>query len=248
MKLIPMHVQPDLHDPFHDKRAWKLNLIVTEERAPMIYIILGDFMDCYSISSHQKNPDVRLLLIDEIASANARLDEIEQRLPTGVEKHFIQGNHEERLDRYIAQRAPDLFGMVTTPEILNLKKRGWKYTPYRRHVKIGQVYYTHDTGKAGASAHIQAERAFSDNAVIGHTHRMAYTIASNSRGAPHVAAMFGWLGNINAAEYMHQINARRDWTLGFGTGWMVPRTGVTYLQPHPIIDYTCCVDGQFFKC
>lgn len=245
--MIPIHIIPDVHVPFHDKRAWKLMLKVVEARKPQVCVILGDFGDFYSVSSHQKNPAKRnLLLLDEVAECNLALDELTRVLPKSCEVHFIQGNHEERLDRYIASRAPDLFGLCDTKALFKIAERGWHYTPYRAHVKVGKVYYTHDTGKAGASAHTQAERAFSDNAVIGHTHRMAFTVQGNTRGSPHVAAMFGWLGDINAAEYMHQINARRDWTLGFGTGWMRD-DGVTYLQPHPIVGYTCCVDGKLYK-
>lgn len=246
-KLIPIHIQPDLHAPFHDKKAWKLNLQVAEARETQVYISLGDFIDNYSVSSHQKSPEKRnLLLLDEIADANMRLDELDARLQKGCRKVFIAGNHCDRLDRYIAQRAPDLYGLVNTAELLGLKKRGWEYVPYRRHIQIGKVYYTHDCGKSGATAHTAAERAFSDNAVIGHTHRMAFNVQGNTRGAAHVAAMFGWLGDIRAAEYMHLVNARRDWTLGFGTGWL-QSNGVTYLQPHPIVGYTCVVDGRLYK-
>jgi hypothetical protein len=151
-----VHIQPDLHAPFHNKKAWRLNLKVAEARETAVYISLGDFIDNYSISSHQKNPDKReLLLQDEVDNANERLDELDTILPK-ARKIFIAGNHEDRLDRYIAHRAPDLFGMVTTAQLLNLKKRGWEYVPYREHIKVGHVYYTHDTGKAGASAHRQA--------------------------------------------------------------------------------------------
>ena len=245
--MTPIHIFPDVHVPFHDKRAWKLNLKVIKERKPKILITLGDLADVFSLSKHAKNPLIshNWTLKKEIMAVNAALDELEAVVPRDCKKYYIQGNHEERIDRYVADH-PEMQDMFPTEDAFNLIKRGWHYTPYRKHVKIGEVFYTHDTGKAGASAHTQAERAFSDNAVIGHTHRMAYTIAGNSRGAPHVAAMFGWLGDINAAEYMHQINARRDWTLGFGTGW-IAAGGVTYLQPHPIINYTACVDGVLYK-
>ena len=245
-KLRPMHIIPDTHIPFHDKRAWALNLKVIADRQPECVIILGDFADFYSVSSHQKSPKHRnLLLQNEVAAVNKELDRLDKAIPRKARKIFISGNHCWRLDRYIEQRAPELFGMANTAELFGLKARGWEFVPYHSHIKVGKVYFTHDTGKSGASAHIAAERTFSDNAVIGHTHRMSYTIAGNATGAPHVAAMFGWLGDINAAEYMHLINARRDWTLGFGTGW-ARNDGVMYLQPHPVVEYTACVDGKLY--
>lgn len=246
-KMTNMLIVPDTHIPFHDERAWELLLKVARGKRPGICIILGDFGDFYSVSSHQKSPKHRnLLLLDEINAVNRELDRLDAALPKDCKKYYIQGNHEERLDRYLAAKAPDLYGMIETDKLFELERRGWSYTPYRQHIQVGKVFYTHDTGKSGAAAHTQAERAFSDNAVIGHTHRMGFCVQGNTRGAPHVAAMFGWLGDIQAAEYMHLVNARRDWTLGFGTGWM-QMDGVTFLQPHPIVNYTACVDGVLYR-
>lgn len=246
MSLRRLHVIPDPHIPFHDRRAWALNLRVIKEVRPDICIILGDFGDFYSISSHQRNPKLRkLLLQDEVAAVNRELDKLDALLPEGCKKYFIQGNHEQRLDRYIAERAPELFGMIETAQLFKLKERGWSYTPYRMDIKIGKLYVTHDTGKAGANAHRSAEQAFGDNAIIGHTHRMALEVRGKASGMPHVCGMFGWLGDIKAAEYMHLINARRDWTLGFGTGHMNVN-GTVFLQAHPIINYTTVVDGKLY--
>lgn len=243
-KLQSVIICPDVHRPFHNKDAWALLLKTVKIVQPDKFIILGDFGDFYSISSHGKNPQHRnLLLVDEVASVEEGLDELDALLPKKCTKDFIQGNHEWRFDRYIQERAPDLYGLTDTAKLFDLKRRGWRYTPYHHSVRIGKVFYTHDTGKAGANAHRQAERAFSDNAVIGHTHRMALEVSGNSGGKPHVCGMFGWLGDIDAAEYMHLINARRDWTLGFGTGHM-KADGTTFLQMHPIVNNEVCVDGQ----
>lgn len=246
MSMIPMLIIPDTHRPFHDKKAWKLLIKAAKELQPKITIILGDFGDFYSISSHQKNPKHRnLLLVDEVADVENGLDELDNVLGD-TQKHFIQGNHEWRFDRYITDRAPDLYGLTNTAELLNLRRRGWSYTPYHSHKKIGAVYYTHDTGKAGANAHRSAERAFSDNAIIGHTHRMALEVSGNAKGKPHICGHFGWLGDINAAEYMHLINARRDWTNGFGTAHM-KKDGTTFFQMHPIVNGEVCIDGKLIK-
>ena len=242
-----VHIIPDQHIPFHDKRAWELQLQVIKTRKPDVLVIMGDFADFYSVTSHQKSPEQRnLLLQDEVKAVRRELDRLDAMVPKGCRKVFIQGNHEQRLDRYIAQRAPELFGMTSTEQLFKLAKRGWEYVKYHDHIKIGKVFFTHDTGKAGSGAHLAAERAFSNNAVIGHTHRVAFNVVGNAAGTPHVAAMFGWGGSLHAAEYMHLINARRDWALGFGTGHLKP-DGVMFMQPHPIVNYECCVDGVLYS-
>ena len=246
VELKKVHIIPDQHIPFHDKKAWELQLAVIKKRQPDILIIMGDFADFYSVTSHQKSPEHRnLLLKDEVKAVGKELDRLDAMLPKGCRKIFIAGNHEYRLDRYIESRAQDLFGMVTTEKLFKLKQRNYEYVPYKRHVKVGKVFFTHDQGKAGNGAHMGAQHKFQGNAVIGHTHRIGFGVAGNAAGETHVGAMFGWGGDLYAAEYMHLINARVDWALGFGTGHMKP-DGVMFLQPHPIVNYEVCVDGVLY--
>lgn len=236
---------PDTHRPFHDQRAWNLVIQVAKTWAPDRIIILGDFGDFYSVSSHQKNPALRnLFLKDEVVDVTAGLDELANAAPD-AKKYYVQGNHEWRLERYIAAQAPDLFGCVDTPGILGLKERGWRYTPYKKHQKIGEIYFTHDTGKSGINAARQARTAFEDNVVIGHTHRMDYSIKGNAKNSPHVAAMFGWLGDVEKVDYMHNVNAKSDWVLGFGVGYM-ESNGVVHLRPCPIVEYKTVVGDRLY--
>ena len=50
-----------------------------------------------------------------------------------------------------------------------------------------------------------------------------------------MGASFGWLGDPDKADYMHAIKAKRDWATGFGVGIMDEKTGITHLQPVPVI-------------
>lgn len=237
---------PDTHRPFHDKRAWKLLLKFVTAWQPDHIITLGDFGDFYSVNSHGKTPERRsLLLVDEVADVKQGLTELSAAAPN-AKKDFIQGNHEWRLERFLGEKAPDLFGFIDTPKVLELAELGWRYTPYKKFLRVGKVYFTHDTGKAGINAARQARTAFEDNVVIGHTHRMDYSIKGNAKGSPHIGAMFGWLGDVSKTEYMHDVNAKSDWVLGFGIGYM-ESNGVIHLRPCPIIDYKTVVDGVLYS-
>ncbi len=153
----------------------------------------------------------------------------------------------DRLERYLMDKAPELFDVVKIPELFKLQERGWLYVPYKQSIKIAKVNFTHDTGKAGANAHVDALNDFQDNAVIGHTHRLAYAIKGNAKGEAHVGAMFGWLGDEKKADYMHRVKANRDWAKGFGIGYIDPKTQCTYLTPVPIVKYTCVVEGVLYR-
>jgi predicted phosphodiesterase len=236
---------PDLHAPYHDKKALELVLKAGRLFKPDHSIILGDWLDNYSVSSHSKNPNRALKLVEEVDCAKELLDEV---ISLGAKNNvFVSGNHEDRLERYLADRAPELFNMISTDKILELKQKGFKYIPYKSHYKIGKLNVTHDTGTAGRYAHYKSMDSFQHNVIIGHTHRLGYAVEGNAEGERHVTAMFGWLGDINAVDYMHKIKATRDWCLGFGIGYLDIKTGVVYVVPVPIVNYTCLIEGKLIS-
>lgn len=246
MKLYKQLWIPDAHVPNEDRRAFRLiDAVAKGERFDEL-IIGGDFGDFDCLSDHgNRDPKREQLLRREVAPVRAAIAHAAECWvkPKG-RKVFVEGNHEWRLDRYIANYAAQLEGLVTVESLLGLDD--WEFVEYKSHTRIGKVYTTHDTGKAGAQAHLQACNDFQDNTVINHTHRLGYAVVGNAKGQPHVAAMFGWLGDARKVDYMHRIKAKRDWALGFGVGYR-RADGVTYLQPVPIVGYTCVVGGRFYE-
>jgi predicted phosphodiesterase len=233
---------PDTHRPYHDKRAWSLLLSFAHQWKPDTIVVLGDFADFYAVSAHDKDPSRRARFEDEIADVNVGLDELDA---IGAQsKLYVAGNHEFRADRFVASKCPELSSLVSIPAMFKLQERGWKWTPYREHTHLGHLLLTHDTGNAGAYAHIKARDAAGHCAVIGHTHRMGVHYAGSIGGDTTVGAMFGCLLDFDSVDYMHRVNMRH-WQLGFGTGRM-DRDGVVYLQAHPIINYQVCVEGRLY--
>jgi len=244
-KLEKILLIPDSHFPYEDKKAFELMLKVAKSFKPDHSIILGDFIDCYSVSSHSKHPNRALKLKDEVEATREALDRVKA---IGAKNNvFVSGNHEDRLERYLMDRAPELFDFISTPHILELKEKGFKYIPYKQSYKLGKLNVTHDTGVAGRYAHYKSMDAFQHNIVIGHTHRLGYAVEGNAQGERHVTAMFGWLGDVEQIDYMHRVKAIKDWSLGFGIGYLEPKTGTVYLVPIPIVNYTCVVEGKLYS-
>lgn len=234
---------PDTHCPYHDRRAFNLLEKVVKSIRPSICVIGGDFADFYAVSSHEKDPSRRMTFEDEVHETKKLLRRVES---WGFKKKlYIMGNHENRLERYIQHTAPEMHNIVTVDELLELSDHGWQVTPYKSHATIGKLYITHDLGKAGANAVKDAATSYQDNVVINHTHRMMYLIEGNAKGKPHVATSFGWLGDLSKVDYMHKIRAFRDWAKGFGLGYL-RRNDYVYLQPIPLVDYTCVAEGRLF--
>lgn len=238
---------PDTHAPFHNKRSWNLMLKVAQDIKPDRIIHLGDMADFYAISFFKKNPlrIKKYRLVDEIAITNACFDDLDS---LGAKyKHFISGNHEARWDRHLLEHSPELIDLpgMTIPDLFRLKSRGWSFTPYKKELRIGKIYYNHDLDKCGATAHISARGEYQSNSVIAHTHHMGLSYRGNARGEVHVGGVFGWLGDEAAIDYTHSVKARQ-WIQGFGVGLMEPN-GVTHLQACPIIKGSVVVSGKLYR-
>lgn len=206
-------------------------------------MLLGDWMDAESLSSHAPTkPGIRDFE-EELDHARERLDELDNL--GASKKVYIMGNHEWRLERYLAERAPALFKSVNLPTLLGLHERGWVTSDYHETYKLGKLNITHDTGSAGLNAHRSAATDHMGSTVIGHTHRMAYEVRGKLGGAPYVAAMFGWLGDPKKVDYLHQAKAAH-WTHGFGLGY-VQDNGVVHIVPVPIVNGTCVVEGRLVR-
>lgn len=244
MSLKRLLIVPDTHAPYHNQRAWDLMLKAARGFRPQTIIHMGDLADFYALSTFSKDP-ARALRLDEELKVSRHLRS--QLDALGGRRVFIEGNHEDRVRRYLQDKAPELFEAIDTDSLLKLTENGWEFVAYKDSIKIGAVYFTHDTGAGGQYATKRALEAFQHSVVIGHHHSLAYIVEGDATGEHMVAAQFGWLGDENNADYMHRIKARRKWALGFGTGYLDTQTGVIYLEPHPIIDYTCVVEGRQYR-
>ena len=99
-------VVPDVHRPYHSKKAWATMLRAAKRFCPNKIIVLGDFVDFYAVSDHDKDPARKYKLSDELKSGREGLEELED---LGAEQLFFDcGNHEDRLNRYLVRRAPEL--------------------------------------------------------------------------------------------------------------------------------------------
>lgn len=236
---------PDTHVPYHDERAFSLMLKAAKAFKPDVVVIQGDFADFYSVSSHSKDPSRAQSLEEELKEVVRALDRVGSL--GAKRKVFVEGNHEDRLRRYLQDTSPELASLVSTQRLLGLKKRKWEFVPYKSDIKIGKLNLTHDAGSAGRYAVHKALDTYQHCISIGHLHRMCYVVEGNAAGEYHVAASFGWLGDAKQADYMHRVKAARDWTLGFGVGYLEEKSGTVYLVPVPIVNYTCVVEGRLYK-
>ena len=260
-------VVPDQHIPFNDKIYWQLLMAVGKHLKPDHLILLGDFGDFHSVSSHDKDPRVGVELAKELFEVRKHLRELKT---LGAKNNvFIAGNHEYRIERFLSKQSPAMFNVLSneslnskdekiefapvtenspdpTKKLLALDEIGFEYIPYRSDYQLGKMFFTHDTGVAGRYAHYKAGDTYHRNVVIGHTHALGYAVEGDADGDKHVYAMLGWGGDKKAINYMHKATVTKNWSLGFGIFSHDTETGNVHLVPIPVIDYTCVVNGRMF--
>lgn len=241
---------PDTHAPYHNHRALKLVNKVLDDWEPYGMAHLGDLGDFYKVSAHSKSPDRRLLFRDECEITREVRAELESK-PSLRKKKFIKGNHEFRLESYIADKAPELFGFVDVDSALELSEHGWEITEYRDYTNVGKLNLTHDTAQGGKYTAARAAETFQASVAIGHHHAMQYFVTGDALGERKLGVSFGWLGDADQADYMHRIKARQLWSLGFGIARHERSSGLVHVTPVPILQVgsrlRCCVEGEVYE-
>ena len=210
-------VTPDKHFPIHDKKAISVVCQAIELVKPDTYIDLGDTGEWEHFSSHywkgrsaKPMEDLIPLLDKDVSDVNAGMDIIDKSLDkvNCKERHFVQGNHEVWLDKFVV-RYPYL-KEYTTYNALRLKERGYKYHPYNRKklLKKGKLNFTHGkyVPKYHAFKHLDM---YGESIMYGHTHDLQ-RFTKTTAGGTISAWSLGCLKDIEADE---------DWLSGRLTNW-----------------------------
>lgn len=167
-------VLSDLHIPYEDKETLSNVFDCLADAQPQYIVLLGDVLDCYSISRFCKRPDRVRNLQDEINIFYTMMRELKKELPK-TEIHYVLGNHENRLEKLVLDN-PGLFGLkaLHPEQLFRLDELGIFY--HKTKVKINDfIYYHGDVVRknAGYSAKAEYEDHKMNDGVSGHTHRLS---------------------------------------------------------------------------
>jgi hypothetical protein len=151
----------------------------------------------------------------EIEQAATLLAELTDATPN-AERWYTEGNHEYRLPRYIADKAPEVDGMVRTiQEALRLDALGWRWVDAHSWLAVGKLSITHGW-RCGKYCLPQSVQEWGGCVAVGHSHRLGVWYAGDVRGDDHVGINTGWLGDIDSIDYRYRATAEREWQHGFG--------------------------------
>ncbi len=172
-------VLPDTHVPYQDVRlvqSWLDFAKVHRDEITGVDII-GDLIDCYSLSSFDKNPLRKETLQDELDGACILLASIRKILPK-VDIRYSEGNHEQRLKRVLWGSGKAFAGLrgLTVPKLLDLATCNISWHPLGKPYKIHDLYYMHGQiirKHAGSTGRATSDK-IGGGVMMGHTHRMGY--------------------------------------------------------------------------
>lgn len=175
----------DVHAPFHalyrDSNGelygpYMTALRYLKDRECGTILLNGDFLDCYQLSRHEKI-EAKRNFAWELDVARGLLSHLRKYFGPDVRIIYREGNHEERLPKILANKLPELQGLITIPELLHLSEFGIEWLGDRDRIRIGSLWVDHGHEWFGSGG-VNPARAYrmkaGDNVMIGHVHRTTY--------------------------------------------------------------------------
>lgn len=133
----------DIHIPYHDRRATLAALRYGLEHKADTILLNGDVADCFSVSFWEKDPRKRDFA-DEVAQVRGFLDLVREAFPRARIIYKL-GNHEERFERYMSVKAPELLGLeeFSFEAVYRLEETGIELVRDKRPIRFGKLNVVH---------------------------------------------------------------------------------------------------------
>jgi len=128
----------DVHIPYQDDKAVDTALEFGDTYRPDNILLNGDQLDFYAISRWEKDPEVRNLPA-ELQHGRQFLAHLRERYPDAT-IIWKNGNHEERWEKYLWHKAPELCGVpdFEMQHIMRFSEYGVQFVHGRQKIKAGK--------------------------------------------------------------------------------------------------------------
>ena len=222
--IIPSNIKKagilnDIHIPYHNYTANQIAIEFLIKEGVDAIILNGDILDFYGLSRFEKDPRKRSVK-DELDAAKEYLDVLKKHLPK-AKIFWKNGNHDERLIKYLMNKAPELLGIrdFELDVLLGLSERNIDYITDKRKVMLGglSVFHGHELGIKSAS--VSPARSLylkaKVSSIMGHLHVPSAHSAVRADG--HVVACWS-IGHLG--EPHPQYAPFNDWQNGFAVVYL----------------------------
>lgn len=221
-KKVPFHfpkhlkkllVLNDIHIPYHDQNAVEIAIDYGISEGVDAVLLNGDILDFYQISEHEKNP-ANISIKMEVEIAKEFFLNLRSAFPT-QHIYFIAGNHENRLKRFLAKNAKQIFDLdeFRLEKILCLDAFDIKNLQHKSIVYWGKLLIEHGDKLRGAGGVNPARTLilkFKRSVCCGHFHRSSMANGVVYQGDTYGAWSIGCLCELEP-DYL-EVN---EWNHGF---------------------------------
>lgn len=178
----------DIHFPYYDKKALDSALKSSFNFSPDCIILNGDSLDCYHLSSFEKDPKKRSFSY-ELSMLKSFFEQLRNRFPK-ARIIMKTGNHCDRYEKFILNRIPELIDLnfLSLENVIEAKKFGVEVVKNKRIIKVGQklnVIHGHEL-RSGIISPVNIARGFflrtKASTIGGHHHRTSEHIEHDLNG------------------------------------------------------------------
>jgi hypothetical protein len=173
----------------------------------------GDLVDFHPVSSYSKDPATTLCLQQELDTAFDELSKLRQLFPRAC-FYFKEGNHENRLQRYLFSKAAELSGLrnLTLPSLLRLDELDCEFISSEEPFKVGELFLIHGHEQRVGSV-FPARNLYMKlnvNILCGHFHRFGQYMDRSLDGKTRGVWVNGTLQRLDPG-----YTFLNNWTQGF---------------------------------
>lgn len=165
----------DIHVPYHSISCITAALDYCKKEKPDALLLNGDTIDCHRLSRFIKDPKKRNFAL-ELDTFKELFNIFEKQLKCKI--YFKVGNHEERYEHFLYEKAGELVGIeeFTFENIIKARARGIEIIDDKRPMTIGNLWGIHGHEYVGGiSAPVNPARGLNLKAKVscfqGHNHQ-----------------------------------------------------------------------------
>ena len=204
----------DIHVPYHSIDAITAALQYAKKSKPDALLLNGDTIDCHRLSRFIKDPKKRNFKL-ELDTFKSLFDVFEKELKCKI--YFKIGNHEERYEHFLYEKAGELVGVeeFEFENIIKARARGIEIIGDKRPMKFNNLWGIHGHEYVGGiSAPVNPARGLFLKAKVstfqGHNHQTSEHTEPTLTGKMVTTWSLGCLSELHPA-YM-PLN---KWNHGF---------------------------------
>lgn len=133
----------DIHVPYHNIQSLTTAIKFCKKEKPDALLLNGDCLDFHGLSRFQRDPRKKGFAL-ELDTFRALMDVFKKQLPT-AKIYFKMGNHDERYEAYLAQKAGELVGVeeFDFSNILKARSNGIEVIGEKRVMKLNGLNGIH---------------------------------------------------------------------------------------------------------